>query len=522
MSAATSSIDRAPRVAQSDTLAAGVVMLLGATVAQRLVGFVRGVLFCRWLDPDQLGRWDLCFGFLMLAAPLAVLGLPGSFGRYAEFYRQRGQLKMFLVRAGGCAALLALAASAVVALASRWFSRLIFGGDDDRDLVVLLAGGLALWIAHTVLTAIFNALRMTRIVSALHFFNSAAFAVLGVVLLLFWQPSAASVVCAFGGACLLSSAAGVFWLRGARLEMPSTCCHVPHRDFWGKLLPFAAWVWISNALANLFGLADRYLIVHHSGLPESAALTLIGEYHSSRFVPLLFLGIAEMLAALIMPHLSHDWEAGCREQVAQRLNKILKLFALALMLASVAVLLISPWLFGVALAGKFAGGLAVLPWTLAFCIWGSLSVVATNYLWCAEKARLAGAALAVGLAVNVGLNLWLLPQLGLLGVVLATGAANMVVLVLVYSAAQANGLRIDLGVWLISLLPATLPLGPWAVLAVLATVALLAATGERLFNAQEKQELTQSIARYRISSFGALAQRVGSTWGRLFGRSAAR
>ncbi|HVC94469.1 MAG TPA: polysaccharide biosynthesis C-terminal domain-containing protein, partial [Pirellulales bacterium] len=320
----------------------------------------------------------------------------------------------------------------------------------------------------------------------------------------------------FGGACLLSSAAGVFWLRGARFDVPSTSCHVPHRDFWGKLLPFAAWVWISNALANLFGLADRYLIVHHSGLPESAALTLIGEYHSSRFVPLLFLGIAEMLAALIMPHLSHDWEAGCREQVARRLNLILKLFALALTFASVVVLLVSPWLFGVALAGKFAGGLAVLPWTLAFCVWGSLSVVATNYLWCAEKVRLAGAALAVGLAVNVGLNLWLLPQFGLLGVVLATAAANLVVLVLVYAAAQANGLRIDLGVWLISLLPAAVPLGPWVVLAVLASVALLAATGERLFDAQEKRDLIQGVMKYQ--PFFSYPR---SAWARIFGRSTA-
>ncbi len=66
------------------------------TVAQRLIGFGRGVLFCRWLSPEQLGQWDVAFAFLNLAGPLVVLGLPGSFGRYVEHFRHRGQFRTFL------------------------------------------------------------------------------------------------------------------------------------------------------------------------------------------------------------------------------------------------------------------------------------------------------------------------------------------------------------------------------------------------------------------------------------------
>ena len=78
------------------------------TVVQRLVGFVRAVLFCRWLDAEQLGLWDMAFSFLLLAAPLSVLAIPGSFGRYLEHYRRRGQLRRFLrwtmLACGGLAA----------------------------------------------------------------------------------------------------------------------------------------------------------------------------------------------------------------------------------------------------------------------------------------------------------------------------------------------------------------------------------------------------------------------------------
>src|SRR6187549_1339532 len=82
-----------------DTLAASVTILLVANLVQRSIGFGRGILFCRWLSPDELGTWDMAYSFLLLASPVVVLGLPGTFGRYLERYRQRGQLRTFLRRA---------------------------------------------------------------------------------------------------------------------------------------------------------------------------------------------------------------------------------------------------------------------------------------------------------------------------------------------------------------------------------------------------------------------------------------
>src|SRR4051812_6085711 len=80
----------------ADSLADGMLLMLALTLVQRGAGFVRGILLCRWLAPEELGRWDLAWGFFCLAAPLAVLGLPGSFGRHVETFRQGGQLRAFL------------------------------------------------------------------------------------------------------------------------------------------------------------------------------------------------------------------------------------------------------------------------------------------------------------------------------------------------------------------------------------------------------------------------------------------
>ena len=217
---------------------------------------------------------------------------------------------------------------------------------------------------------------------------------------------------------------------------------------------------------------DRYMIVHFSQMPGRSAIDLVGNYHASRVVPMLLVSIAAMLGAMITPHLSHDWEAGRREQVAARLRLFIKLFGFALFAAAVAVLAAAPLLFGVALRGKFPGGQAVLPWTLVYCTWFGLSLILQDYLLCAEKARLASVSLACGLALNVRLNLVLLPRLGLEGAVLATAAANALSLVLVCLFNRRLGFRLDDGAKLAFVLPMLVCLGVWVSLIALALVAI--------------------------------------------------
>jgi PST family polysaccharide transporter len=484
---------------KTDTLAKGIAMLLALTVAQRLIGFARGILFCRWLDTDQLGQWDLAYGFLMLAAPLAVLGLPGSLGRYAEYYRQRGSIKGFLRQVVMGTALMAGSSVAIVVWRRDWFAEALFSHSDQADFVSVLAVVLATWILHTLLVALFNALRMTRVVSALQFCHSLGFAVIGVVLLVCGQASAAGVLWSFAGASVLSSALGIVWLAKSwsRLpELPQDKNEIGWQwNLWNQILPFALWVWITNALANTFGLADRWMMIHFSGLSEPQALAQLGQYHSARIVPILFLGIAEMLAGLVTPHLAYDWEAGRREEVSRRLNFILKSFSLCLFAASTGLLLTSPLLFGIALAGKYAAGMALLPWTLMYCIWGSLAVVATNYLWCAERARLASLSLLLGLIVNVALGAWLLPRFGLHGAAWGTSAANFVMLGGMYIAAWACGMRFDSGVLLAALAPVALLAGPWTALSVVVLLAMLACRTSGLFTADEQRHLIDTLRR---------------------------
>jgi O-antigen/teichoic acid export membrane protein/peptidoglycan/xylan/chitin deacetylase (PgdA/CDA1 family) len=492
-----------------DTLATSVMLMLLMTVLQRLVGFGRGIAFCRWLDPEQLGQWDVAFGFINLAAPLALLGLPGSFGRYFEYYRQRGQVRLFLRRATALCLASALVALAVVAVSREWFSVLIFGRASEQALVLWLVGCLATVLAYNFLSCIFMAARMYRVATIMQFFQSVGFAAISLALCFGWKASADSAVVGYGLASALCIVGAYPFLkrvwRATATELPAA---VPQRAFWAKLLPFAAWIWMSNLLSGLFDMIDRYMIVHFSGLEVNEALRQVGYYHTSRLLPLLFVAISALLGSMITPHLSHDWELGRRREVAERLNTVLKALDLSLFAASVVVLICAPFLFCTVLGGKFSEGLEQLPLTLVYCTWFGTFAVAQNYLWCAEKAWLSSVALLIGLLVNVSLDLVLLPRVGLHGAVMATTAANFTALTLLYLLNGRLGMRIARGTWILAAVPMLLWLGPTVATLGLVVVLAVSLFTEWLFTGEERHHLLAPAVGV-WQSFRARLRRIG-------------
>lgn len=473
---------------RGDSLGASVLMFMALTAVQRLVGLVRVILFCRWLTAEQLGVWDLAFGFLMLSAPAAVLGLPGAFGRYTEHFRRRGQLKRFVRHTAWATAGLTVAAATGLILLRPAIAELAFGTANHQDLLWLLAPAMAVVVATNYVTSLLNSLRLVRVVSLVHFVQSVSFALLASGGLVWVSTTPECVVVCFAASILVGVAGAVVWLRKELRRLVETPAAEP-APLWSKLAPFALWIWLTNWLVNLFDLADRYLIVHVGPWSPQEALAAVGQYHSARAVPLLFVGLAELVVGLITPHLAYDWERGRRDLVSVRLNLILKLLGLGLVLASTVVLLLGDLLFNVALGGKYNAGRAMLPYALTFCAWFGLANVSLNYLWCAEKARLGSVAMFAGLAGSIVLGGALVPWLGLAGVIIARLVANGTALATAVWLACRQGFACQKSTAVVLALPLLVSLGPWTALAAVGGLLLTLPLEHGLFSREEKQRL---------------------------------
>jgi O-antigen/teichoic acid export membrane protein len=481
---------------RSDTLALGVVLLLASTVLQRAVGFAREICFCRWLSPEELGEWDMAFGFLMIAGPLLVMSLPGTFGRYLERYRQAGQLRSFFARTAGFCTLLAAPLLVAIVAFRGVVSYLVFGSRDHEGMVLLMAISLVFIIGFNYMVCVFTSLRNMKVVSLVELGNSVFFGAIGIALLCSGQATAGAMIVAYGVSCLLCVAGSGAWLARGWRSFPQKAIRTPQRELWLQLLPLAAWILLNNMLWNLFDVVDRYMIVHLLPGTPAEALAEVGNYRSSRVLPLLLSSITMMIAGALLPHLSHDWEAGRRKHVSDRLNMFLKVWSVLLTVGAAVVLFAGPVLFHVGFQSKFAGGLQVLPLTLTYCTWFGLCMLLQTYLWCAEKAYVASIVAALGVLTNVGLNLVLLPRMGLQGAVLATATANGTALLLMGLLCRRYGFGMHRGTIVGLLLPISIPFGPWVVLPVLVAVIVLAILTDSFLSREEKHEIITGAEQY--------------------------
>jgi polysaccharide transporter, PST family len=491
-----------------DSLAQSIMLLCCLTLIQRTAGFGRSILLCRWLAPGELGHWDLTLAFLDMAAPIAVLSLPACFSRYVEHYRQRGRLRFFVQRVSLATFCLILVSIALVYWQRSWFSRLLYDEETAESvyLIILLLFVLPAVILMNTIHELFSGMRMFRAVTMLQFAQSLLFAALALSLTGLCHGGADGVIAGYGLTCLLCSALPLYWLIRMWRNLNESPAPAAGAAFWGRLLPFAGAVWANNMLQNAFLMTDRYMILHHSGLEGSAAAAAVGQYHSARVVPLLLVQLAAVIATMFIPYFSCDWEAGRRHVVRNRLNTLLKLSGLALVMTAVLILVVSPILFDVFYAGKFPAGKAILPWTLLAAMWYSMFCFGRIYLWCDERVGLACVGSILGLGVNVGVALLLLPRWGIQGAAVAASLANLTLLLVIYGLVVLRGMRISMGTWIISAAPATICLGPWLAAGSLGALLLASAGTTWIFSRDEKQELI-SIARGYIGRASSLRAR---------------
>jgi PST family polysaccharide transporter len=476
-----------------DSLTVGVVALVGFSVAQRIVGFGRSVVMTGVLDPVQVGQWDLALGFLMLVPPLVVFGVPGSLGRYFDYFRVRGQLGA-LLRLTILLSLLAAAGSAALVVAfPDSVAGAVFGARSRGEVSLYLAVALASVVMGNTLVSAILAARMYRAAAALQFAHGLTFSLTSVGLALAWRPTVDSAIVGYAGASLLVGF--LAWPMMREVQRNAAAGPVSSHEWtsWRRLAFFAAGIWVTNLLTNVFELADRLLLVHASPMSPDAALAEVGAYHAARLLPLTMVGLTALLASALTPALSAHWEEGRRDEAVSLLNLFVKLLLGAAHAGAVLILIVAPLLFNVVWQDKFPSGLAFVAPMAAFAVWFGTLPVAQSYLWCRERAWLVTLSLVAGVVLNVALSLLLIPRLGVYGVAVATSAANLATLLFVFWVSARLGMSWHRGVWILAFVPISLSFGPWMAGAVFLVLLHQSLRSDLIFTPHERDWIRANI-----------------------------
>ncbi len=430
----------------------GLSVMLVANVLQRAIGLLRNLGFCHFLSDADLGQWSLANSFFIIGAPIAVLGLPGSFGKFVEIFRRQGALGSYLraltiVSATGLVAL----SVAMIAMPAR-FAWLIFNDERAASQMGWMISTLAAVTIFNFVNELMSALRQVRVVSSMQFINSLGLAIFGTLGLVCVQSWTILLPC-YTLACLLALLPGLWVLRAAYAEELKGCVVIP--DMWARVFPFAVALWCMNLLTNLFDVCDRALLLHLTADAE-VGQALIGQYHCGRLIPNLLISVASLLSGILLPYLSADFESGDKQRLTKRLRQVLQLVATLFSGAAVVFLLASPLIFQWMLGGRYDEARRILPLALLQCIWMSLFMLAQTYLFCVEKGKHVALILLAGLILNAALNYPLIALFGLAGSVGSTTLASGVMLALVLRRMGTEGQNLGWTTWLACFAPTVL------------------------------------------------------------------
>lgn len=480
-----------PTQLAQDSLASGLAFMLVANVGQRAIGFFRNLSFCRFLDDGGLGLWALASSFLLLAAPLAVLGLPGTFGKLIESYRLRGQLRTFLLRVILVSAMGVAFVSTLLLAANPSTGNWIFGAETGLGAMSILVIALLSVVLFNSTTELLNGLRKGRVVSAMHTVNSLSFTLFSVLGLWFW-PDWRTILIAFAAASFCGLLPSLGSLVCVWRETGSTTQPLSNRAMWNRVVPFALSIWVMNLLSNLFDVVDRYMLLYLAPSQDIGA-ALVGQFHSARILPLLLTSLTMMLSSLLLPYLAADWESGNKHRVKEALQLTSKLSMGFFFLLSILSLVIAPPLFHHFLEGRFSEGLAIMPLALAHCCLLATATLLQNYFWCIEKGRVVGFILALGLLVNLGLNAWWVPIYGLEGAMAATALAGAFILLMTWWSLSCHDVGLDRTSVVLSLLPVVLLLGALPSMCVAAVLIVLTSRTSIILGREEKKRIDEAI-----------------------------
>jgi O-antigen/teichoic acid export membrane protein len=134
---------------------------------------------------------------------------------------------------------------------------------------------------------------------------------------------------------------------------------------------------------------------------------------------------------------------------------------------------------------------------LLITIWGSLFLIAQNYLLCAERGRIVVMICALGLSFNSGLNALLIPKLELQGAVTATWLANGLLLTMVLVGIHSAGCKLDRTLWLSLFAPASLLLGVELSALILSILLMLAARTDWLISFNDRERIEELLKKYQ-------------------------
>lgn len=396
----------------------------GLVVIGRVIGWIEPLILLpiltKALGAGYYGIWAQVNVTISLLAPIALLGLGAAMERFLVVQANRRQVSKSFLSILATVSLTSLLFSILMFILAKPLAATVFGGAQAEPFIRIAAFIVFLAALNSVISQYFVALRQVKWYTTLSIIQVTAEIISFGYLALSGFGLFAILI------ALLAIRAFLFILGILiiKLQMPLTMPDIatlrPYLVFGLPLLSATICVW-------LFDLSDRYVIGYFLGA------SAVGVYSVSYQIGSVVSFFWAPFGVVLLPAIAPLYEQRNLQAVKAYLSHSFKFFLAFAIPASFGLSILSNSILATLTTPEFATGYSVIPLVALAKMVLYTSMFYQTVLMLTKRARSIGFLYVVTAAVNIVMNVILVPWIGILGAAIATLAAFIIHFALLYT-----------------------------------------------------------------------------------------
>jgi len=389
-----------------DVLTVGVAQMLLSSRGLILLPLIAGVL-----GAAAYGVWAQAHITLSLVGTFASLGMGFAFIRFFAGETDSAKIRqgffsiLFTELVWSC--LLAI----VLYIIATPVAKMLFGGSESAGVVRLCAAILPFYMMNFHFLFFFRAFREMKRFAIMQISLSLGELALVFILVMSGQGVFGALLGMLTAYVLFDMVMFFMVVRRVGLSFPRSSSMASiggYLRFGLPLLPSSIVEWLVNS-------SDRYVIAAFLGI------AVVGMYSAAYSLAVAISVYASPIAMVIVPTLAYLYDKGQIEEVKKHLTYALKYLLLLAIPSAVGISLLARPILQVLVDTEFASvGPKVIPFVAAATVLHSCQAVIAQPIFLAKKTHIIGIAWGTAAALNLGLNLLLVPRFGIIAAAYTT------------------------------------------------------------------------------------------------------
>ena len=395
--------------------------VIGANIAMLLLSFVRFPILTKGLGVTLYGTWSLINVTISLVVPFALLGLSSAVPRFLAAETDRDRIREDFLSTSSVVFVSGAAFSILLFVISDYLAALIFK-DVNLSFYVKLASILVFFTSMTRLTLVFFQMqRRIGLYATLQLGHTASQVVL-IILFLLLGYKLVGVITAVAVSGMLFCFIQLFVvLRQVGLHSPRFL-NIKSYLKWGvPLTPSSMILWIIRG-------SDRYMVSYFIGVTAAgvySAAYRLGDYASF---------VLTALSIVLYPTIVKSYEKGNIGETTKYLKYSLKYFMMIAIPSAFGLSILAEPLLSILTRPEFLAGVSVVPFVAFGAVLFGFYRICLYIIYIANKTYLTVRLLGASAALNIILNIILIPRMGIVGAAIASliahGILGMLTLIL--------------------------------------------------------------------------------------------